>query len=345
MTTDNLRFKREILGVATLLTLGSIYVLYPFLDAIILAAATAYILRYVHGALNQKVNNDLLSSTIVISSVIGLISLGLFFFVNNFHGILSALEVFIGDLSRNINGIIEFLNLPEQFRNYVAGFLNSLLLDVESYLRATLAAIPRVVIDLGIYLVTLIFLYKDGDKIKKKIYNLIDDLPENEGKIIKSLIRSIDSIFRGVFMTQILVAAVLGLIAALGFYAISNLTSPIPLIPLWSVLIGIAALLPLVAGFMFYGPLGAFYFLAGQPVKGGLILTFGIVVINILPEIFLRPYIGARQMNEHPLIIFIGFLAGPLTLGIKGIILGPLLLILTKEFILNYTDLVSSASE
>jgi len=345
VTEANLRFKREILGIASLLALGSIYVLYPFLDAIILGAATAYILRYVHRGLNQRIENDFLSSTIVISSVIGVISLAVFFFISNFQGIIGALEVFIGDLSRNINNLIEFLNLPEQFRSYVIEFLNSTLVGAESYLRATLASIPRIIIDLGIYIVTLIFLYKDGDGIKDKINEIVDDLPQNEEKIIRSLMRSIDSVFRGVFITQILVAMVIGLVAGLGFYAISLLTTPIPLIPLWSVLIAIAALLPLIAGAMFYGPLGGYYFLTGEPFKGSLILLFGIVAINILPEIFLRPYIGARQMDEHPLVVFVGFLAGPLALGLKGIIIGPILLILTKEFILNYTDLVSSASE
>lgn len=81
--------------------------------------------------------------------------------------------------------------------------------------------------------------------------------------------------------------------------------------------------------------------LNGEPLQGGLILFFGFTVLQIMPEIFLRPYIGSRQMDEHPLIIFTGFLAGPLTLGLKGIILGPLILILTKEFITDYSRLVS----
>ncbi len=342
MSPDNTRFKREILGAAVLLALGSIFVLYPFLDALILAAATAYLLRFAHRGLNQRLENDFLSSIIVISSVIGAISLGLFFFINNFHDILISLQVFALDLQRNINAVIDFLNLPEEFRAQVVEFTNTLLIGLENYLRSTLASIPRIMIDLGIYLVTLIYLYKDGDRIKEKIFDIIDNLPENEEKIIRSLIRSIDSIFRGVFITQLLVAAVIGVLTALGFYVIANITSSIPLIPLWAVIIAVAALLPIVAGFMLYAPLGAYYLFAGEPLKGSLIIGFGVVVINILPEIFFRPYIGAKKMNEHPLIIFIGFLAGPLTLGLKGIILGPLLLILTKEFILNYTNLVSS---
>jgi predicted PurR-regulated permease PerM len=96
---------------------------------------------------------------------------------------------------------------------------------------------------------------------------------------------------------------------------------------------------------MFYGPVGAYYLVFGDPIKGALILIFGVVVLNIMTEIFFRPFIGSKQMNEHPLIIFLGFLAGPLTLGLKGLILGPLILILSKEFLLNYSELVSDGAD
>ncbi len=342
MVDQNLRFKREILGIATLLVLASLFVVYPFLDAIILGAATAYLLRFAHIKLNSRLDNELLSSFIIIFSVIGTIVLALFLFINNFYDILYSLNVFAQDLQQNVNNIIDILQLPENFRAHIIGFISALSVGLEEYLRATLASIPRVMIDIGIYLVTAIYLYKDGERIKRKTFSLIDSLPKEEQKIAKTLINSIDSIFRGIFLTQFIVALIIGVLTAIGFYLIGLITSPITFAIFWSIVIAVAALLPIVAGFMVYAPLGVYYLLFGEPVKGTLILGFGTVVVNILPEVFLRPYVGAKQLNEHPLIIFIGFLAGPLTLGLKGIVLGPVLLILCKEFILNYSELVSS---
>ncbi len=341
MVEDTLRFKREILAVAGLLFLGSLFILYPFLDAIIIAIATSYLLRFAHRFLNARIQNDLLSSIIIVTGVLGLISIGLYFFINNFFGILTSINSFIGSFRSGILNVIDFLQLSDTFRQNVMSVIDSLSERLRSELINIFTGIPAVLIQLAIFLVTSIYLYKDGAKIEAKILELVDDLPEEEEKIARSLIRSIDYIFRGVFVTQLLVAAILGLIAGIGFYIIAAFTSPMPFIVLWAILIGITALLPLVANFMVYGPLGLFYLISGEPLQGGLILVFGVIVLNIMPEIFLRPYIGSRQMNEHPLIIFIGFLAGPLTLGIKGIIMGPVILILTKEFILNYTNLVS----
>ncbi len=341
MAEENLRFKREILGVAILLLLGSLAILYPFLDAIILAVATSYILRFAHKVLNTKLENDLLASVIVVSGILAFLSIGTYFFINNFFGIISGLNSLTGSLQEGLLNVIEFFNLPETFQQNVVQIINELSQRMNSILIDIFAGIPSAFIDLGIYLVTSIYFYKDGKKIESKILEIVDSLPEDEGRIIRSLIRSADSIFRGVFVTQLLVAVIIGLITGLGFYAISLVTSPMPLIPLWAFLIGLAALLPLIAAFMFYAPIGLYYIITGAPTKGVLIITFGILILNILPEVLLRPYIGSKQMDEHPLIIFTGFIAGPLTLGLKGIVLGPLILILTKEFVLSYTDLVS----
>lgn len=341
MADENLRFKREILGVALILSLASVVVLYPFLDAIIIAIATSYLLRFAHDRLDKKLNNEFLSSVIIISSLLGFISLTLYLIVSNTGNIIDGLQIVSTSFRQGVTNIIDFFELSQSFEETALGMVDTFSLEVRSWALNTLSQLPSVFVQVAVFAVSSVFLYRDGDRIQSHIMELIQNLPENERRISKSLIRSIDSIFRGVFVTQFTVAAIAGLIAGLGFYAISLITSPMPLIPVWALLIGVAALLPLVASFLFYGPMGLYYIVSGEPLKGSLVLAYGIIVLNIVPEVFIRPYIGSRQMNEHPLIIFTGFLAGPLTLGVKGLILGPVLLILTKEFILNYTDLVS----
>lgn len=345
MADEELRFRREILGVALLLIGGSMFIILPFLDALVLAVATSYLLRFAHRRLNRIIESEILSSAIIITSVLGAISLGVFFFINNFYDILHALNVFTLDLQANLNAILNSLNLPENFRSEIINFINNLSGAAETRLRSTLASIPTLFIHLGIYTVTAIYLYKDGSRLEKKAFSIIENLPKDEQKIVRTLIRSTDSIFKGVFLTQVTVAIILAFLSAAGFYAIAYFTGGIPFIPLWSFLIGVAALMPLFAAFMIYGPIGGYYLLFGEPLKGSLILVFGTLFLNILPEILIRPYVGSRQMNEHPLIIFIGFIAGPLALGLKGIVIGPVLLILSKEFVLNYGELVSGEPE
>lgn len=340
--TESLRAKRETLLVVGLLMLGSLFILLPFLDAVIIGAVVAYILSKTHEKLNPHIDNELLSSIIIICSVLATVIIGLYFFINNFFDILAQLNIFTGSLQETVIQALQPLNLPETFLDNIRQYLNEFSNSISDLMIGIFASLPSVIIDLGIFLVTAIYLYKDRERIGSQLHSTLDSLPETEGKITRNIIESTEKIFQGVFLTQTIVALALGIISGIGFYIISALTSPIPLIPLWAFFIVLASLLPLVANFMFYAPLGLYYILMGaEPIKGSLILLFGVVVLQIFPEIFLRPYVGAKRLDEHPLIVFLGFLAGPLVLGFKGLVLGPILLILTKEFALNYSELVS----
>lgn len=344
MDTDVLREQREKVLVTLLLVLGSMFILYPFLDAIILAVVVSYLLRFAHDWLDSRIDNEFLSSAIIISGVILGVGASVYFFINNFFDILAQLNQLTGTIRESVLGAVDFLNLSEQFQVNVENFLNRLSDRATSELITTFTSIPSLLIDLGIFLVTTLFLYKDRDKLERQLRSILDNIPRPERTIVKSLLKSVDNILKGVFMTQFIVALILAIVTGAGFYLIEYFTTPIPLTVLWAILIGIAALVPLFAAFMVYGPIGIYYLIAGEPVKGTLIILFGTILINVMAEVVLRPYIGSKQMNEHPLVIFLGFLTGPLVLGFKGLIIGPLLLILTKEFALNYTDGTSSES-
>lgn len=339
MDSDQLRSQRETILVTAILILGSLAILYPFLDAIVLAVVVSYMLKAAHDRINIHLENDLLSSAVVITSVILGLALVLYVFINNFFEILSQFNAFTGSLRQGVLNVVEFLNLSEQFQRNLESFITRFSDRFTSEMISIFTSIPSLLIDIGIFLVTTLFLYKDREKLESQVKGLVESVPNPEKRIIKSLLTSVDQIFKGVFMTQFIVALILAFVNAVGFYIIQELTSTIAFIPLWSFLIGLAALLPLFAGFMIYGPIGVYYIISGAPFKGSLILVFGIVVINIISEIFLRPYIGSKQMDEHPLVIFLGFLTGPLVLGVKGIIIGPVMLILTKEFALNYASM------
>ena len=344
MDSEVLREQREKVFVTLLLILGSMFILYPFLDAIILAVVVSYLLRFAHDWIDARIDNEFLSSALIISGVVVGVGASVYFFINNFFEILAQLNQLTGTIRESIISAVDFLNLSEQFQSNVENFINRFSDRATSELITTFTSVPSLLVDLGIFLVTTLFLYKDRDKLERQLRSILDSIPRPERTIVESLLRSIDEIFKGVFMTQFIVALVLTVVTAAGFYLIAYLTSPIPFTLLWSFLIGVAALVPLFAAFMIYGPIGIYYFVAGDPVKGTLIILFGTVLINIMAEVVLRPYIGSKQMNEHPLVIFLGFLTGPLVLGFKGLIIGPLLLILTKEFALNYTDGISSGS-
>ncbi|MFB6158038.1 MAG: AI-2E family transporter [Candidatus Nanohalobium sp.] len=342
---EDLRAKRETLVVVAFLLLSSLFIIYPFLDAILIAVAVSYLLDYVHKKLNPYIENEFLSSLIIISSVFAVISLSIYFFVDNFFNILAQFNLFTGSLQDQIIAALEPLNLPQSFIESLKSYFQTISDSLSDVLIDIFVSVPSLLVDVGIFFVASVFLYRDRSRISSKTEEVLESLPDTEEKIIRSLIESIDKIFQGVFMTQFAVAAVLGAVAAVGFYLIGLATTPIDLLPLWIFLIALASLLPLLANIIFYIPLGLYYMVpGGEPIKGILIIVYGVIFLQIMPEVVLRPWVGSKSLDEHPLIIFLGFLAGPIVLGVKGLILGPLILILTKEFAFNYADLVSDPS-
>jgi predicted PurR-regulated permease PerM len=51
---------------------------------------------------------------------------------------------------------------------------------------------------------------------------------------------------------------------------------------------------------------------------------------------YIRPALSSKYADIHPLILFIGFLSGPLVFGIVGFILGPLFLGITYAVLKSF---------
>lgn len=341
MERSTLNRENETLLVFILLSLLSLYILFPFLDAIILGATVAALLRYYHGTINRRIDNHVLSSLIVLGGILGFILSTVYFMVNNVVEIVSTLNQLAGTAREGITNLSALFGLSPGLEQSILEAVDTLSTELTNWLIGTFTGAPSLLINLGIFLFTAVYLYRDGGRIMSQIKDTINSLPETESQIAENVLEETDKIFKGVFITQVVVAIIVGFISAVGFYIISFVADPISFIGVWSILIAIAALLPLFAAFMIYMPLGVYHMAIGEPLTGSLIVIFGIIVINILTEVFLRPYVGSKRLNEHPLLIFIGFIAGPLTLGAKGIVIGPIVLILAKRFFFNYSELVS----
>ncbi|NOZ77361.1 MAG: AI-2E family transporter, partial [Euryarchaeota archaeon] len=67
---------------------------------------------------------------------------------------------------------------------------------------------------------------------------------------------------------------------------------------------------------------------------------FGILVLTILPDIVIRPYISGKKGKTHPFVVLLGFVCGPLVFGAMGLIIGPAILGLFKATIDTYKSKV-----
>ncbi|MDO5046356.1 AI-2E family transporter [Campylobacter sp.] len=100
---------------------------------------------------------------------------------------------------------------------------------------------------------------------------------------------------------------------------------------LMGILFGFATLVPIVGGFLVWGPISLYEFANGNLTGAIVIAVYNIVVISIIADTLLKPliikFINDRlvkiptKINE--MLIFFAMIAGITTFGFWGIILGP----------------------
>lgn len=318
------------LGAALLATIIATWLLWPYADAILWALFTAYFLHYFADHLNAKINNRTITTALMILLLVGFvstISLAIITTANS-DQITTVSQRFSGILDNAVDKFIQFFDLPTSLgtdlKTAIRGFTS---LSSDRVINV-LSELPEILINIVIYFVVSAFLVKDGKEFKNKLFEVLGNLPDEYRHIAISVVRSIDQLFRGVFLTYLTVALVVGALAAAGFYVMGV---DLPLI--WGLIIGIFAFFPVVSAPMVYVPLALLYISEGFFWWGVIILSYGVLVLNTLPEVLLRPYLASHQTQEHPLLLFVGFIIGPLVLGLKGIILGPMILVVTKNLL------------
>lgn len=146
----------------------------------------------------------------------------------------------------------------------------------------------------------------------------------------------LESIFFGNFLFVLVMSAV-----ATATYAVTNLVAPpgmqIPMVFTLGVLTGVTSLIPLVVGKVVYLPVVAYLGVAAAQQGGGRFVFVGgvlvvyFLVLDILPQSIVQPYISGRQINT--MILLFAYILGPILFGWYGFFLLPIVFVLMLETI------------
>jgi len=163
-------------------------------------------------------------------------------------------------------------------------------------------------------LLTYYFLI-DGKKIVNQSLEL---LPERH--IIKMFLKELDAIYYGLFNVYLITCGLAGIIAVILFFLLG-----IPYPVLLGGLVALAALLPMIGPTVVYIPLSLYYFVIQDYSKALILLVLGTLLLNIIPENFIRPKLAQKKGSIHPTITLISFTAPLFVIGAMGVIVGPAL--------------------
>jgi predicted PurR-regulated permease PerM len=108
-----------------------------------------------------------------------------------------------------------------------------------------------------------------------------------------------------------------------------------------AVLSAILQFFPIVGPGMLAIGLAVFDFLTGMPNRAIAVLILGPTLVGVVPDVLIRPQLATRQADLPASLYFVGFVGGVLTVGVIGIIAGPLVVALLVEMV----DLLSDGRD
>ena len=194
----------------------------------------------------------------------------------------------------------------------LASHASKFLLDVATSTAKNLAELFFV---LGMSMFILFFIYRDGERILSAGLKLF----ANHQKKIIYYLQDIRATTTSVIVGTLLTCLVQGVLAGIGYF-FADVPAPI----LCAILTAVAAVLPVVGTAVIWGPLVVVVALNVSFAKAVGLLLWCVIVVIAVADNLIRPLVIGKKRNIPAPAIILGAVSGVVSLGLIGLILGPL---------------------
>jgi predicted PurR-regulated permease PerM len=212
------------------------------------------------------------------------------------------------------------------------GFLLKNLKQISSFLfdqtSTVVKGISTFVASFFFTLLSLYYLFKDGDALFRKFKEIIPVPPKEKDLLI---LRFKDMVFATIY-GGILIAVIQGVLGGLAFW-ILGIHSPV----LWGTAMAFLSFIPIGGTALVWGPAALLLLLQGSYLDGVILLAIGVFGIGMVDNL-LRPYFISSRTNIHSLLLFFAVLGGIQAFGLIGIVVGPLIATLCLTLIEIYIE-------
>ena len=201
-----------------------------------------------------------------------------------------------------------------------------------TFVKDSLAALGTLVV----MLFALFFMLRDGDALSR---GLCDRLPFSAHENERLLTETRDLVTAS-FGAGAMVAGAQGLIAGVAFWLL-GLGTPV----FWGVFTAFCSLLPLVGATIVWVPTGVALLLSGDTTRGVLMLLVGAFGISGVDN-WLRPMLLSGKTSVSGFVVFFGLLGGAAAFGLIGLVIGPIILVITAQLLesLRHPELVAESA-
>jgi predicted PurR-regulated permease PerM len=187
------------------------------------------------------------------------------------------------------------------------------------------------VVGFFVMLYVLFFLFRDGEKLAHGIARAIPLQRQHTNRLLTQFATVVRATVKG----NIVVALVQGALGGAAFFVLG-----LPGAVLWGAVMALLSLLPAVGAVLVWGPVAAYFFFAGEVVKGIGLTVWGAVVIGLVDN-FLRPILVGKDTRMPDYLVLVATLGGLVVFGLNGFVIGP---VIAAVFLVSW-DMLASARE
>ena len=179
-----------------------------------------------------------------------------------------------------------------------------------------LGGVGRNTAKLGFALLTVLFLYRDGETLLAQLRQV---LRRFIGARIDGYLSAVGATTKAVVYGLVLTALAQGALAGLGYW-VAGVDAPV----LLAVLTALVALIPFGTPFV-WGAIGVWLLLNGQTAAGVGLLLWGMLVVSWVDNL-IRPLVISGASRVPFLLVMFGVLGGLAAFGLIGLFVGPVIL-------------------
>src|SRR3989344_3256063 len=311
LTGQHLIKKYAFWTITVLLIIISLWIIKPFIIAIISAFILAFLIKPVFDKLARNTGKTF-ASFISIIIVLGILIIPITLIITaTLNQADALLAVNLDDLTNRITNS-SFLNT-----GHIEKIKSSILSLVITAIEKTLVSIPSLIISILILIIAIHTILVNWDTIAR---NLKEYMPFKDKNRISG---EISSLTKNIVYGYLFIALIEFIIGVIGFYL-----SGVKAFLILPMLIAILAFIPGLGPGVIWLPTSIYYFVIGSYATGIGVLITGLIISILIETIILAKVIG-RNSKISSLVLLIGILGGVPIFGLFGFIIGPLVLIYT----------------
>ena len=306
--------KRKAIAVFALIV-GFAYLSYlivaPFLTFIVLGLLLAYLFHPVYAHIRERRSESLSAGLVMLIVLLLIIIPGIWLTASLIAQATSAYN------SAVANGVT-----LESIASRIPGINAS---DLASILepQKLANALPQIItvtgeVLLGLFMLFLVMYYalKEG----KEWFAAASAFLPLRAAYRKRLQESIEKMARALFYGQVLSSVFVGALIGLVF-VLFGVPNPV----FWGFVMMVLAFLPVVGAPVVFIPAGIILMFKGDLFSGTSVIVLGSIV-NFFADYYVRPKLVSRSSALHPLTVIVGAVGGVYAMGFIGFLLGPLVL-------------------